>query len=95
MVRAADIKDCVFADMARAFQRRPNADASTENTSRCASDKATDIGIACWRSGELRICGVGCGISPAAAVSAAVVRCEAKHQRQCPITGSLPVLAPR
>jgi hypothetical protein len=95
ITRAADPRDCVFADMGRDFAQRPDVDASAENSSRCASDKAADIGIACWRSGELQICGVGCGASPNAAVSAAVNRCETKHQRQCPITGSLPVLAPR
>jgi len=93
--RAADPKHCVFADMGRDFAERPKADNTAENNARCASDTATDIGVACWRSGELEICGVGCGDSPAAAVTAAVNRCEAKQQRQCPITGSLPVLAPK
>ncbi len=93
--RAADPKHCVFADMGRDFEKQPKADNTAENYSRCASDKATDIGVACWRSGTLEICDVGCGDSPATAVSAAVSRCEAKQQRQCPIAGSLPVLAPR
>jgi hypothetical protein len=94
-VRAADPKSCVFADMARGFESRPIADSTTENGSRCTSDKAADIGVACWRSGALQVCGVGCGDTPETATAAAVTRCEAKHQRQCPITGSLPVLAPR
>jgi hypothetical protein len=93
--RAADPRNCVFADMARGFESRPIADNTTENGSRCSSDKASDVGVACWRSGELQVCGVGCGDSPVTATAAAVTRCEAKHQRQCPITGSLPVLAPR
>ena len=95
IIRASDPKNCVFGDMARDFEKRPIVDNTAENYSRCASDKTTDIGVACWRSGELQVCGVACGDSSAAAVSAAVIRCEAKHQHQCPITGSLPVLAPR
>jgi hypothetical protein len=93
--RAADPKQCVYADMGRDFEHRPKVDNTAENNSRCASDKASDIGVACWRAGELQVCGVGCGDSPATAVAAAVNRCEAKQQRQCPITASLPVLAPR
>jgi hypothetical protein len=95
VVRAADPKDCVFADMGRDFDKRPGANNTAENASRCSSDKASHIGVACWRSGELQVCGVGCGDSPGSAMSAAVSRCEAKHQQQCPITGSVPVLAPR
>jgi len=95
ILRAADPKNCVYADMGRDFDKRPNINNSAENSSRCASDKTSDIGIACWRSGELQVCGVGCGDSPEAAKTSAINRCEAKHQRQCPITGSLPVQAPR
>ena len=95
ILRAADPKDCVYADMGRDFEQRPIANNTAENSSRCLSDKASDIGIACGRAGELQVCGVGCGDSPRAATEAAVARCEAKHQRQCPMTGSLPVLAPR
>jgi len=95
VVRAADPKNCVYADMGRYFDKQPITNNSAENASRCASDKASDIGVACWRSGDLDVCGVGCGDSPANAISAAVTRCESKHQRQCPITGSRPVLAPR
>lgn len=93
--RAAEPKHCVFADMARDFEKAPRLDNTAENTARCTSDKATDIGVACWRSGELDVCDVGCGNSAAAAIAAAEQRCEAKQQRQCPITRSLPVLAPR
>jgi hypothetical protein len=93
--RAADSKHCVFADMSRDFEKQPKVDNTAENYARCASDKASDIGVACWRAGTLEVCDVGCGNSPASAVAAAVTRCEAKQQRQCPITGSLPVLAPR
>jgi hypothetical protein len=94
-LRAADPRNCVYADMARGFETRPDPDNSTENSSRCSSNKASDIGVACWLSGDLQVCGVGCGASPRSAIAAAVSRCEDKHQRQCPITGSLPVLAPR
>ena len=92
--RAADPKTCVFADMARDFDKTPGQAATAENASRCTSDKATDIGVACWRAGKFDVCDVGCGDSPAHAISAAVERCESKHQRQCPLTGSLPVLPP-
>lgn len=95
MKRAADPNDCVYADMGRDFEKQPRADNTAENNARCASDKAADIGVACWLSGELQVCDVGCGETPAKAIAAAVNRCEAKHKRQCPITGSLPVLAPR
>jgi hypothetical protein len=95
VVRAADPKNCVFADMGRDFEKHPIVDNTAENASRCRSDQAADIGVACWRSGQLQVCDVGCGDSPATAAAAAVTRCEAKQQRQCPISGSLPVLAPR
>jgi hypothetical protein len=95
ILRAGDSKDCVYADMGRDFDTHANVNNSAENTSRCSSDRASDIGVACWRSGVLDVCGVGCGDSPAASIAAAVTRCEIKHQKQCPITGSLPVLAPR
>lgn len=95
VTRAADSKTCVYTDMGRDFDKRPAVNNSAENTSRCASDKASDIGVACWRSGRLEICGTGCGDSPESAIAAAVNRCESKHQKSCPITGSLPVLAPK
>jgi hypothetical protein len=95
VARATDPRNCVFADMGRDFEKRPIVDNTAENASRCRSDRATDIGVACWRSGQLQVCDVSCGGSPAAATTAAVSRCEAKQQRQCPISGSLPVLAPR
>lgn len=95
IARASDPKVCVYADMGRDFEKRPAVSNSVESTSGCASDKAASIGVACWRMGALQICGVGCGASAEAAITAAVGRCEAKHQRSCPITGALPVLAPR
>ena len=80
MLRAADPKNCVFADMGRDFEKQPNVDNTAENRSRCASDKATDIGVACWRSGDLQVCGVGCGNGPAGGDNLSGHRCEAKHQ---------------
>ena len=93
--RAADPKTCVFADMGRGFEKQPLISNTVEETSSCASDTASQIGLACARAGALELCGVGCGPSPQAAIAAAVSRCAAKHQRSCPVTGSLPVLAPR
>ena len=95
VARAADPKDCVFADMGRDFEKRPTVNNTSEAASRCTSDKSTHIGVACWQAGELQVCGAGCGANSEAAITAAVGRCETKHQQQCPITGSLPVLAPR
>ena len=95
IARADDPKSCVFSDMGREFRDHPNANNTAENTSRCTSDKATDIGIACFHSGKIDICGVGCGFGPDEAIKAAVARCESRHQRSCPVTGSLPVLAPK
>lgn len=95
VARAADSKNCVYTDMGRDFEKRPLVNNSAENTSRCASDRAAHIGVACWNAGKLQICGTGCGASPESAIAAAVSRCESKHQKQCPITGSLPVLAPQ
>ncbi len=94
-IRAAEPRNCVFGDMGRGFEKQPKVDSTAENYSRCASDKATDIGVACWRSGKLDVCNIACGNSPPTAVAAAVERCQVKQQQQCPITGSLPVLAPR
>ncbi|HXT79388.1 MAG TPA: hypothetical protein VN702_07485 [Acetobacteraceae bacterium] len=91
--RAADPKHCVFADMSRGFERERSINNTAENTARCASDTATDIGIACWKSGTLDVCNVGCGQSVAEAVAQARRRCEAKHRQSCPLTGSLPIIA--
>jgi hypothetical protein len=88
---AAVKKDCVFADMARGFEAAPGLQNTAENSSRCASDQSTHIAIACWQSGGLKVCNVGCGAGPAAALSAARNRCESKHQKSCGISGVLPV----
>jgi hypothetical protein len=93
--RAGDPKTCVFADMARDFEKRPTIALTAENASRCSSDKSTDIGLACWHAGTFDVCAVACGDSPEKAVATAINRCESKHQRQCPVSGSLPVLAPQ
>ncbi len=93
LARAADPRSCVFADMSRGFERERSISGTAENTSRCASDAAVDIGIACWQSGGLDVCNVGCGNSSAEAITHARRRCEEKHQQSCPLTGSLPVFA--
>lgn len=90
---AAHKADCVFADMNRGFHDKPGIASTAESTSRCASDEASHIGIACWRSGKTDICNVGCGNSAQAAISAARDRCERTHRQQCTITGALPVAA--
>lgn len=94
--RAADPRTCVYADMARDFLKRPTANNTAENTSRCASDRAREIGIACARpGGEAQVCATACGTAQGEAIAAAVARCETKHQMTCALTGALPVLAPR
>jgi hypothetical protein len=86
--------DCVFADMSRGFAASPVISNTAENASRCGSDQALQIAIACGQSGQLDVCNVACGDTAAAAIATARGRCEAKHQRSCPITGVLPVRAP-
>jgi hypothetical protein len=95
IARAGDPKDCVFADMARDFEKHPSINSTAENASRCSSDKASDIGIACFLVDGLQVCSVGCGGSPQSAIASAIRRCGEKQQQQCPIAGSQPVLAPR
>lgn len=92
--RAADPKSCVFADMSRGFEREPEIHNTAENASRCASDKASDVGVACWKSGKLAVCDVGCGASPEQALLQAKARCEDKQQHSCPITATVPVSGP-
>jgi hypothetical protein len=92
---AANKGDCVFADMSRGFETAPGIPNTAENASRCASDQASQIAIACWRSGNLDLCNVGCGSTPQAAIATARDRCQLKHEKQCTITGALPVEAPQ
>lgn len=87
-------KSCVFADMSRGFEAEPEVRNTAENGARCASDQASDIGIACWSAGTLHVCNVGCGNGAAQAMQEAKARCEEKHQRGCPIIGSVPVSGP-
>jgi hypothetical protein len=91
---ATNPRSCVFADMARGFQSRPSVDNTAENTSRCASDKATHIALSCWMSNGLAVCDSACGNSQAQAEAAAKSRCEDKQQQSCPITASVPVSGP-
>ncbi|MGA3397912.1 MAG: hypothetical protein ABSC95_01730 [Acetobacteraceae bacterium] len=86
--------DCVFADMARGFPDKPDLANTAESASRCLSDQASQIAVACRNSGDSAVCNVGCGEDQAAAVAAARNRCEVTHQQACTITGVLPVAAP-
>lgn len=90
----ADPKTCVYADMVRGFEARPEARNTAENASRCLSDKAKEIALACWMAGGLAVCNVGCGDTAEAAQQSARERCEDKQQHGCPVTESVPVLAP-
>jgi hypothetical protein len=89
--RSGEAKFCVFADMSRGFERQPDIHNTSENASRCASDTASDIGVACWMSGNLSVCNVACANSPQDAVTQARARCEDKQQNSCPITATVPV----
>ncbi len=95
LARAAEFRTCVFADMARIFIEQPELRATAENTSRCASDLASHIGVACWKKGDLSVCSVACGQSELEARDLARGRCEAKHQQRCDMTGAAPILAPQ
>jgi hypothetical protein len=92
--RAKNPKTCVFADMGRGFESDPQINNTSENASRCASDRASQIGIACWKSGKLDVCNVACGVTAGDAITAARTRCEAKQETSCNITGAVSVLAP-
>lgn len=89
--RAGEAKFCVFADMSRGFEREPDIHNTSENASRCGSDTASDIGVACWMSGDLSVCNVACANSPKDALVQALARCEDKQQHSCPITATVPV----
>lgn len=86
--------DCVFADMASSFRGTPAIANSNENASRCESDRASQIAIACLDAGGLDLCSVGCGDDRDGAIAAARNRCQAAHGNACTITGVLPVAAP-
>jgi hypothetical protein len=92
--RTGELRSCVFADMSRGFELEPDIHNTSENASRCASDKFSDIGAACWMSGNLSVCDVACGNSAQEAVTQARSRCEEKQQHGCPITASVPVAGP-
>jgi hypothetical protein len=92
--RTGESKYCVFADMSRGFEHAPDIHNTAENAARCASDKASDIGVACWMSGTLSVCNVACANSPHDALLQARTRCEEKQQQSCPITATVPVAAP-
>jgi hypothetical protein len=92
--RTGEAKYCVFADMARGFEREPDIRNTAENAARCSSDKASDIGVACWMSGTLSVCNTVCANSPAEALVQAKARCEDKQQHSCPVTATVPVSGP-
>jgi hypothetical protein len=80
--------------MSRGFDGEPDIQNTSENASRCSSDKFSDVGAACWMSGKFSVCDVACGNSPAQAVISARARCEEKQQHSCPITATVPVSGP-
>jgi hypothetical protein len=92
--RTGEAKYCVFADMARGFEREPDIRNTAENAARCSSDKASDIGVACWMSGRLSVCNTICANSSTEALAQAKARCEDKQQHSCPITATVPVAGP-
>jgi hypothetical protein len=92
--RTGEAKYCVFADMARGFEREPDIRNTAENAARCSSDKASDIGVACWMSGKLSVCNTVCANSSTEALAQAKARCEDKQQHSCPITATVPVAGP-
>ncbi|HBK07363.1 MAG TPA: hypothetical protein DDZ81_16170 [Acetobacteraceae bacterium] len=94
LTRAGEAKSCVFADMSRGFEREPDIHNTSENASRCSSDNASDIGVACWMAGNLSVCDVACADTPQKALVQAQARCEEKQQHSCPITATVPVSGP-
>ena len=95
LARSADRKLCVYGDMARGFESRSDIRQTAENTSRCASDLANYIGIACWDAGDRNVCNVACGETEQEARDQARGRCEVKQQKRCPITGVAEILPPQ
>lgn len=93
--RAGDRKLCVFGDMGRGFESRRDPRLTAENTSRCASDLASYIGIACWKSDDVNVCNVACGNTEQEARDLARGRCEVKQQKRCEITGAAEILPPQ
>jgi len=93
-VRVEDPNTCVHADMARGFEREPVGRNTSSAASRCQSDRADFIGLACVRRGALDVCSVACGMTEDEAKAQARARCEDKHQDACPITAAAPVLVP-
>lgn len=91
---ATNRADCVFADMKRGFSSAPDLGNTSDASSRCQSDQASEIAIACADAGKLDTCSVACGNGALAAVLSARDRCETTHQKICRITGAVPVEAP-
>ncbi len=93
-VRVDDPNNCVYADMARGFEREPIGRNTSSNGSRCQSDRADFIALACARMGSLDVCSVACGMTEQEAKATARARCEDKHQAACPVTSAEAVLVP-
>ncbi|HVZ10327.1 hypothetical protein [Rhodopila sp.] len=90
-IRAADARTCVYTDMGRAFSARPEITNTDVDASRCTSDTASEIAASCWMKGVTPICNVGCGATPAEALSRARARCQDKQQRPCTASAILAV----
>lgn len=93
-VRVDDPNQCVYADMARGFERDPVIRNTASNGARCQSDQSEFIAIACARKGGLEVCSVACGGSAAEARQQARARCEDKHQASCPVVTAAEVAVP-
>lgn len=93
-VRVDDPNSCVYADMARGFEREPIGRNTSSNGSRCQSDRADFIALACARKGPQEVCSVACGMTEEGAKATARARCEDKHQAACPITAADAILVP-
>lgn len=92
--RALDRRQCVYADMSRGFETAPRLDNTAENASRCTSDQAKFIGMACWMAKGLAVCNAACGETASEAEAKAGARCEDKQRHPCPIRESAPVAMP-
>lgn len=93
-VRADDANQCVYADMARGFEREPIGRNTAANLSLCRSDLSNFICLACRKAGAFDLCAGGCGNTEPETVAQARSRCEEKHEASCPITATAPIAVP-
>ena len=94
-VRVEDPNQCVYADMARGFERERVARNTSAESARCQSDQSEFIALACARSGALDLCSVACGPTEDDAKAHARARCEDKHQMSCPTVSAASVADPQ